>query len=451
MKFLSRVVWSEGMYLAPHHFQAQSRYFEDSVTFLSAALWREPWGLLQLEMDTKAIENGSVSLLQASGLFQDGLSFDMPTSDMLPAARSVESLVQPSQSELLLYLAIAKRISDGQDVEVEDGAAGERFSASTKTLRDETNGLDEYDVALGRKNIRIVSETEFSPRDLALPIARILRTRNGTFSYDPDFIPCSLKVSASDSLMLLMKRVMDMVAEKGKAVALQTSGSGLSSGVPLPQDIVSHLFLHTLNSALPVVRHLLHTRHAHPCECFQELSRLAGALTTFSLDSDPKLLPNYDHVDPGPGFRALGTHILRHLEIISPTNSVQLDFAQSGPYLHSAPVSDERCLRRSRWILGVRSSLGESEQLRLVPQLIKVCSARFVPELVKRALPGMTLTYLPVVPSTLRTTIDMQYFSIDTSGPCWQHILQTKSVGIYIPGEITDPAFSLTVLLEQPA
>ena len=29
MKHLSRLVWSEGMYLGPHHFQAQSRYFED--------------------------------------------------------------------------------------------------------------------------------------------------------------------------------------------------------------------------------------------------------------------------------------------------------------------------------------------------------------------------------------------------------------------------------------
>src|SRR5579875_3347737 len=31
MRNLSRVVWSEGMYIAPHHFQAQNRYFEDSV------------------------------------------------------------------------------------------------------------------------------------------------------------------------------------------------------------------------------------------------------------------------------------------------------------------------------------------------------------------------------------------------------------------------------------
>jgi type VI secretion system protein ImpJ len=31
MKPLSRVVWHEGMHLAQHHFQAQNRYFEDSI------------------------------------------------------------------------------------------------------------------------------------------------------------------------------------------------------------------------------------------------------------------------------------------------------------------------------------------------------------------------------------------------------------------------------------
>ena len=45
MKLLSRVVWAEGMYLAPHHFQAQNRYFEESVHFATSSLWRDAYGL----------------------------------------------------------------------------------------------------------------------------------------------------------------------------------------------------------------------------------------------------------------------------------------------------------------------------------------------------------------------------------------------------------------------
>lgn len=449
MKFLSRVVWSEGMYLAPHHFQTQSRYFEDSIAFLASCLWRDPWGVLHLQMDAKAIANGVVSMLHGSGMFSDGLTFDMPTSDALPAARSTISLASSSDGELILHLAVPLRNNDGNDASL-NKASEARYSGVFRSLRDETNGIDEYEVELARKNIRIVATAELSPGLLSFPIARIVRDPSGKFAYDADFIPCSLRLSASDALTLLVKRVLDTIAEKSATIARPVQAQGQLQTSSLPMDIANYWFLHALHSALPALRHLVQTRHAHPSECFLELARLAGALCTFALDSNPRALPKYDHLDPGPAFHALSSHILRHLEIIVPSNTVTLTFSSIAPYMYSAPVEDERCLRRARWVLGLRSSLGESEQLRQTPRLVKVCSERFVPELVKRALPGMTLTHLPVPPSAIRASVDMQYYSLDPAGPCWQHILNTKSVGVYIPGEFSDPEFTLTVILETP-
>jgi len=67
---------------------------------------------------------------------------------------------------------------------------------------------------------------------------------------------------------------------------------------------------------------------------------------------------------------------------------------------------------------------------------------------VKRAVPGMTLTHLPVPPAAIRAEADMQYFALDTTGPCWEHILQTRSVGVYIPGDIARPVFEMSVIVE---
>jgi type VI secretion system protein ImpJ len=447
MKFLSRVVWSEGMYLAPHHFQTQSRYFEDSIAFLASSLWRHTWGLLHIGVDSKAIANGNIALLHASGIFQDGLTFDMPTSDALPPVRAVSSLAQPSDAEVLLHLAVPARTSSGQDASLAEA----RYSRVSRVLRDETNGVDEHEVEVARKNMRIVSTRELFPGLISFPIARIIRGDGGLFAYDPEFVPCSLRMSASDALMLQLKRLSEIIIEKSSTLSrpVQTPG-GFKAGSP-PLDIANYWFLHALHSALPALRHLIHTRHSHPEDCFLELSRLAGTLCTFALDSDPRDLPNYNHENPGPVFRALCAHILRHLEFVVPNNAIALEFSPFDSYLYGARIKDERCLRRARWILGMRSSLGESEQLQLVPRLVKVCSARFVPELVKRALPGMKLTHLQAPPSALRTSADMQYYSIDTAGPCWQHILESKSVGIYIPDEIADPEFTLTVIVEQSA
>ncbi|MBT9330195.1 type VI secretion system baseplate subunit TssK [Paracidobacterium acidisoli] len=448
MKFLSRVVWSEGMYLGPHHFQTQTRYFEDSIAFLVASLWHEPWGLLHLELDQKAIRNGNAVLLQASGIFPDGLPFELPGSDPSPAARNLTDVFPSTDASLLLYLTVPARRDNGFDCSLNGAGAGTRFSRMQRQLRDETNGMDEREVDLGQKNIQLRTEAELTQDMHSLPIARVLRDGRGHLIYDEEFIPVCLRISTSESLMLLLRRLVETLGEKSATIARGARHQGRFEAGTSALDVANYWFLHALHSALPAIQHLYITRRAHPEELFLELSRLAGSLCTFAVDSDPHNLPPYDHRDPGPVFRDLDAHIRRHLEIIVPSNTVTLTFQPTEPYIQEAEVLDERCLRRARWILGVRSSLGESDLLRLIPRLVKVCSARFVPELVRRALPGLTLTHLQVPPTAIRAEADMQYFAVETTGPCWEHILQTRRVGVYIPGEISQPEFDLTVIVE---
>src|SRR5579859_4360769 len=92
MKYLSRVVWSEGMYLGPHHFQVQSRYFEDFIQFATSALWFESYGLIGSLLDPEALFNGTLSLIHARGVFPDGLAFHMPDPDPAPPAKYRRSI-----------------------------------------------------------------------------------------------------------------------------------------------------------------------------------------------------------------------------------------------------------------------------------------------------------------------------------------------------------------------
>lgn len=448
MKFLSRVVWSEGMYLGPHHFQTQSRYFEDSVGFLVSSLWHEPWGLLHGEFDAEAIRNGSAVLLHASGVFPDGLAFECPASDPPPPARNIVDVFPSTDAALMLCLSVPGRKDNGLDCDLKGSQPNIRYQVMQRPLRDETNGMDEREVDLGQKNLQLLTESEITRDTSTIPIARILRDGHGQYMFDPDFLPACMRISASEPLMLTVKRLLETIHEKSTTIARGARNKGKFEAGTSALDVANYWFLHALHSASPTLRHLYATKHAHPEELFEQLSRLAGALCTFAVDSDPADLPSYNHRDPGPVFRALDAHIRRHLEIVVPSNVVTLKFGPAKAYIAEAEVTDERCLRRCRWILGIRSSLGEAELIRSVPRLVKVCSARFVPELIKRALPGMTITHLPVPPSSIRAEADMQYFVVEIAGPCWEHILQTRSVGVYIPGDISDPEFDLTVVVE---
>ena len=65
MKLLSRVVWSEGMYLGPHHFQAQARYFEDLIQFATSSLWFKPYGLIDCQFDVEALQTNLRSVIES--------------------------------------------------------------------------------------------------------------------------------------------------------------------------------------------------------------------------------------------------------------------------------------------------------------------------------------------------------------------------------------------------
>jgi type VI secretion system protein ImpJ len=122
---------------------------------------------------------------------------------------------------------------------------------------------------------------------------------------------------------------------------------------------------------------------------------------------------------------------------------------KTSDYFYEGEVKDQRCFGPARWVLGIRSPVGEVELITRTPQLVKVCSKLFVPELVKRALPGMPLAHLAVPPSAIAAKLDAQYFGINKSGPCWDHLNQTRQVGVYVPGEIPDPEIELLVILES--
>ena len=451
MKFLSRVVWSEGMHLGPHHFQTQSRYFEDSLWFLSSTLRHHPWGLTSLSLDTDAIRNGTAVVRHASGIFPDGLVFDCPDSDLVPPPVSLKDLFAPTDSEILLFLAVPRRSPRGLDCDL-DGTRrmSVRYRSAERSITDDTSGQDEYTVAFGEKNFYLCSESQLTENTISFPLARITRDGRGGFAVDPEFIPPCLRISATDGLLKQLKRLVELLQERAAVVRRGKRRVGQFEVGTSSLDVANYWFLHSLCSALPSLQQHLDFKHSHPEELYADLLRLSGALCTFALESDPTQLPTYSHLQLSSVFRALDDHIRRHLEIVVPSNFVTLDFSPAEPYVHVAEVVDERCFRRSRWIFGIRSSsLGEAELLRYTPERIKICSAEGVSKLVQRALSGLELLHLPVPPSAISAEADMHYFSINTSGACWQHILQTKRVGVYVPGEIRDAAFEVTVILEN--
>lgn len=449
MKHLSKVVWFEGMYLAPHHFQAQTQSFEDLIQFSTSNLWFEPYGLVGFELDSEALRNGNLALVHARGIFPDGLTFHMPDSDPLPPSRYIADLFPPTQESTTVYLALPSRREQGPNCVLEAGHGPDhmRFTAEARSLPDDNTGRDDRSLQLARKNIHFLLESEEREGLVCLPIARVIRDGSGRLLYDPRFIPPVLQISGSERLMMISRRLIGILDEKSAALARSHSGARAMAGFSA-QEVAGFWFVHTINTSVAVLRHLCTSERGHPEQLYLELSRLAGGLCSFGLDSHPGTLPVYNHLNLGDCFQQLDEHIRSHLELVVPSNCIAVPLKQTGRYFYEGEITDQRCLDRSRWVFAIRSDIGELELISGTQRLVKICSSQLLPEVVKAALPGLPLSHLPVPPSAVAPKVESQYFGVSRTGTHWEQIVQTRSVGIYVPGEIPSPEIELLVVLD---
>jgi type VI secretion system protein ImpJ len=302
---------------------------------------------------------------------------------------------------------------------------------------------------MGRKNFRLALDGSMDEGVVALPVARVRRDGRGSFVYDGDYIPPLLQIGGSDRLLAILQRLVEILDEKSATLGADTSRQSLGDWAS--REVATFWLLHSVHSAVAPLRHHLQVKRTRPEDVYSELARLAGALCTFSLDAHPRDLPAYDHEHLDACFDALDRHIRASLDIIIPTNCVSVSLALAETYLYTGAVADQRCFGRARWFLGVRSSVGEAETIHRVPRLVKVCSAKFVPELVRRAYPGLTLEHVPAPPAAIAPRVDTQYFALSKAGPCWETLVQTREIGVYIPDALPNAEVQVLVLVESQA
>jgi len=214
-------------------------------------------------------------------------------------------------------------------------------------------------------------------------------------------------------------------------------------------DIANFWLLYTINSHLPLLRHIYETRHGHPEVLFSLMLSLAGALTTFSLQVHPRDLPAYDHDGLGACFLELDAKLRFLLETVVPSNFVSLPLKLARPSIYATSLDEEKYLAGTKMYLAVSAEMGEADLINRAPQLIKICSANHIEHLVQQALPGLQLTHLSAPPSAIPVKLNFQYFSLNQGGVAWEAIGRARNFAAYVPEDIRNPQLELLILLPQ--
>lgn len=447
MRQLSPVLWTKGVLLAPQHLQAQDRYHDDALALQVSALAFCPWGFAELAFDREALSGGTIVVSTAVGRFPDGLLFDAPRGDPAPPPRTIAELWRPDQRVMQVLLGVPEYRPDGRNVAPTSSALPTRWRTDELLQRDETTGLAERPIQVARSNLRLLVEGESTEGYTTMPVARLLRSEAGAVTLDHSFVPPLLSLRASDYLLSMARRLVEVVSAKSGTLAggRRQRNQGLADFSVA--DIAGFWLLYTLNSHEGALRHLAEVRRGHPSGLWDAMLALTGALTTFQPDQAVRTLPAYDHLRLGECFGALEARLLALLDTSVPDIVVSLPLRPVRPTLHAVAIEQGSWLTAPQWFLAVSAPLRQAELVTKVLTGCKVGSADVVDTLIRQALSGLELAHVPQPPGAIPIKLDHQYFALRREGTAWEAVERARNLAVYVPAELAQAKFELVIVL----
>jgi type VI secretion system protein ImpJ len=434
MNRTAKILWGEGLFLRPQHFQRQDLYHESRLAELGRTAHPYLWGIRKLQFDTEALAAGILRITAISGILPDGEPFNAPEQDELPQPVNLATLGEIGGG-VIFHIALPYL----RDLGPNFGAARDVDAQALRYYQLEEEAPDLYTNAIAaelsvlKKSLRLLSDRDSRESFVTMPLVRVRANSTGGHEIDPAFLPPVMTIQAGPPIHAMVRRLTEILQAKAQALYGYHREPSQHVVEFRSGDIASFWLLHTVNHAYASLQHLLHHPALHPERLFQEMLRLAGQLLTFSKTYSLTDLPIYDHGNPGPEFGRLGRMIRELLDTVISSRYFLIPLTEVKPAFHLGRVDSEKLTNDASFYLSVAADMPPAELVEVVPQRVKVGAPDDVDKMVSSAMPGVRLMSAPQVPASIPVRPGCYYFSIEPHGPLYQRMIASSSMMIYVP------------------
>ncbi|MCF5891312.1 type VI secretion system baseplate subunit TssK [Aeromonas veronii] len=444
MSSRNRVIWREGLFIKPQHFQQQQRHSDYALHARLSALSDYFYGLLSLAINEDYLGFGRIALVGATGILPDGTVFNIPNDDVLPTPLEITDASVANQK---VYLALPLSVSGVNEVN-QGGQVATRLQAHRHDVRDlHSEGGDVVSLEVGRVSLRLMLEREDRSAYASLAIARILDKRpDGGLVLDPNFMPCSISVSAIPTLKRFLGESAGLVAERARSLSQRIAAPG-QQGVA---DVAEFMMLQLLNRAQPQLSHLARLGTLHPERLHEVLVQLCGELMTFTDESRlPPEFPAYRHDDQQVSFEPVMLALRQALSTVLSPRAVSIQLRKHQYGVMVAMVNESELMQNADFVLAVRARMPQEQLRKQLLQQTKVASSDKIRELISLQLPGIPLLSLPVAPRQLPYHAGYSYFQLDRQSPAWQMLAVSNTLAFHIAGDFPELDMQLWAIRSQ--
>lgn len=427
MSWHNRIIWSEGLFLRPHHFQQQSRYIESLIEARCSSLRPHAWGFAELKIDHDMLRIGKLAISSARGVFPDGTPFNIPDDDPPPAPLELDENVR----DTVVYLALPVRRQGMQ--EVGNGSAEEGLARYVRrefeTADVCTPGMANAELEVGALRMKLLYEKDERAEYSCIGFAHIVEQQaDKQVLLREDYMPTVANCRAAARLSGFATELQGLLHARGESLATRVSDAGRGAS-----EIADFLLLLAVNRYEPLIAHLAELEGLHPEELYRVLVTMAGEFATLtSKNRRPQEFPSYRHHDLRATFTPVMMALREAFGTVLKENATSLALKDRGYGLHSARVPDLTLLKSAVFVLAVRADMPAEDLLRRFPTTVKIGSVEKIRDLIKSALPGITLRALAVAPRQIPYHAGFAYFELERGSPFWADLETSGGFALHI-------------------
>jgi type VI secretion system protein ImpJ len=431
MSVYNRVIWSEGLFLQPQHFQQQDRYVERYVETRCQSLVAYSWGFTEIEIERDFLSIGKFGVRRLAGVFPDGTPFRMPEDAPLPEPIDVGAQVR----DQILSLAVPLRRSGELDVDrAGDTDQLARHSIAELHARDATsNDGNAALLEVAALRTRFVFASDLTQAYASIPLAHVIERRaDNQVVLSDNFIPTVLHGSTSPRLASLTTELLGLLHQRGDALGGRVAATGRGAAA----EFADFLTLQTVNRYEPLVAHYADSGRLHPEELFRAFVAAAGELATFTttLKRPPKF-PSYRHDQLRETFEPVVASLRASLSVVLEQHAVAIPLEPRKYGIHVAIVTERSLYTSAVFVLAARAEVPAEELRRRFPSQLKVGPVEKITDLVRLALPGVPVVALPVAPRQIPFHAGFAYFELDQTSDLWDQLKNSGGVALHVAGE----------------
>jgi len=429
MSWHNRVIWSEGLFLRPQHFQQHLRYIESFVESRCTPLKAHGWGLTELKIDHDLLRIGKLAIASARGVFPDGTPFSIPEDDPPPPPLELDENVR----DTIVYLSLPVRRQGMQEVgngTDEEGLA--RYSSREFETADVcTPGMASALMEVGALRMKLLLEKSERDEYACIGVTHILEQQaDKQVLLRDDYIATVANVQAAPRLAGFVTELRGLLHARGEALAARVADGGRGAA-----EIADFLLLQAVNRYEPLIAHLSELDGLHPEELYRMLVMMAGELATLTSSSRrPREFPAYKHHDLRGTFAPVMAALRDCFATTIAEIATPLELKERRAGVRVSQVNDRTLFKQAVFVLAVRADMPTDELLRRFPVTVKIASVEKIKDFVNYALPGITLRPLPVAPRQIPYHAGFAYFELERGNPHWAELETSGGIAIHVGG-----------------